>query len=170
VLFNFLVHVLLPVSEGLLRLLLVGDVAHEHLRLEGLNHVLGLLHVSVGLLDSLSTSVILEVLLDCVNSSTFDFLIFESTDTVFLTLCSLGLHGVWPVLDSSLGCSLEVFANRVPLRFVTVLLGAQDLVADPVKFVKTNDSSSWLLGFSVSDSRDSPGVGGGGWLHTWSRT
>ena len=98
------------------------------------------------------------------------FLIFESLDAVLLTLCSLGLHGVWPVLDSSLGCFLEVFANRVPLSFVTVLLGAQDLASDPVKFVKTNDSSSWLLGFSVSDSRDSPGVGGGGWLHTWSRT
>ena len=98
------------------------------------------------------------------------FLIFESLDAVLLTLGSLGLHGVWPVLHSSLGGFLEVFADSVSLSFVTVLLGAQDLASDPVKFVQSNDSSSWLLGFSVSDSRDSPGVGGGRWLHTWSRT
>lgn len=98
------------------------------------------------------------------------FFIFESPDAVFITLCSLSLHGVWPVLDSGFGCFLEVFANSVPLSFVTVLLGAQDLVTDPVKFIKTDDSSAWLLGLSVSDSRDSPRVSGGRWLHTWSLT
>ena len=77
VLFNFLLHVLLPVSEGLLRLLLVGDVAHEHLRLQGLNHVLGLLHVSVGLLDSLAAEVVLVLLLDRVNPSAFDLIKFK---------------------------------------------------------------------------------------------
>ena len=98
------------------------------------------------------------------------FFIFESLDAVLLTLCSLSLHGVWPVLDSSFGGFLQVFANSVPLSLVTVLLGLNDLPADPVKFVKSNDSSTWLLGLSVSDGCDSSGVSGGRWLHTWSRT
>ena len=77
-----------------------------------------------------------------------------------LALCSLSLHGVWPVLDPCLGSFLEILANSVSLSFVTVLLGAQDLAADPVKFVESDDSSTWLLSLSVSNSRDSPGVGG----------
>ena len=84
VLFNFLLHVLLSVSEGLLRLLLVGNVAHEHLRLQGLNHVLGLLHVSVGLLDSLSAQVVLVLLLDRVNPSAFDLIKFKWVNTMLV--------------------------------------------------------------------------------------
>lgn len=63
VLFDLLFHLLLATLESLLRFLLLGDVTHEHLGFEGLNHVLATVHVLVCLLDLLAAEFVLVVLL-----------------------------------------------------------------------------------------------------------
>jgi hypothetical protein len=56
--------------EGLLGFTFVGNIAHKHLRFEGLDHVLLVVQVAVGLLDLLATELVLVVLLLGVNIAT----------------------------------------------------------------------------------------------------
>ena len=63
---------LLALGHGLLSLLLLGNIAHHHLTLKGLDHVLLLVHVFVGSVDLLSAELVLEVLLLSVESSTLN--------------------------------------------------------------------------------------------------
>ncbi len=63
---------LFPVSHLCLRFLLVGHIAHQHLCLQGLHHVLRLGHRFVGFLNLLATQLVLVLLLLSVQPATFD--------------------------------------------------------------------------------------------------
>ena len=65
---------LLAAGHYLLSLLLVRHVAHEHLTLEGLNHVLLLVHRFIRTLNLLATKLILIVLLFSVQYSTINLI------------------------------------------------------------------------------------------------
>ena len=78
-LFNLAVNLFLPVPHSFLCLLLISDVAHEHLGFQGLDHVLTFMHMQVRLLKSLSTQFILIVLLNGINSSALNLIKFKWT-------------------------------------------------------------------------------------------
>ena len=71
---DILSNCLLAAGHYLLSLLLVRHVAHEHLTLEGLNHVLLLVHRFIRTLNLLATKLILIVLLFSVQYSTIDLI------------------------------------------------------------------------------------------------
>lgn len=62
----------LPVFHGLLSLLLVGHITHQHLGLESLDHVLLIVHGLVGLHDGLLTQAIHVVLLLGIHASSLN--------------------------------------------------------------------------------------------------
>ena len=66
---NITFDLLLALNHALLGLLLIGNIAHEHFTLEGLNHILLLVHVLVGTLNLLATKLVLVFLLLGVLSS-----------------------------------------------------------------------------------------------------
>jgi len=91
---NVLRNSLLAGGHHLLSLLLVCHIAHEHLTLEGLNHVLLLVHRLIRTLNLLSSQLVLVVLLFSVRLSTVNLSIFKSLYAIFFTLESLGFHCV----------------------------------------------------------------------------
>ena len=66
------IDLLLALDLDLLGLLLVGNIAHEHFALQGLDHVLLLGHGLVGTLDLLAAQLILVLLLLGVLSSSLN--------------------------------------------------------------------------------------------------
>ena len=63
------IDLLFAIVLYLLRLLLIGNIAHHHLTLESLDHVLALGHILIGPLDLLAAELVLIVLLLCIETS-----------------------------------------------------------------------------------------------------
>ena len=76
-LFNLLLLLFLPIPKSFLGLLLVCHIAHEHLGLEGLDHVLALVHVEIGFLEGIAAQLILVVLLHSIHPSSFNLIKFK---------------------------------------------------------------------------------------------
>lgn len=69
-----------------LGVLLLHHIRNQHLRLEGLNHVLSVVQLSVSFFNLLTAQLILELLLLSVDFASRNLLIFEAPNTVVLTL------------------------------------------------------------------------------------
>jgi len=79
------VDLLLAIAKALLCNLLVSHIAHQHLRLESLDHVLLFVHVVVGFLDLLSAELLLVALFFSIDSSAIDLRQFKNTLDTELT-------------------------------------------------------------------------------------
>ena len=95
-------------------------------------------------------------------------LVFESLDSVGLTLDSLSFHGVGPLSDSALGGFLEGLAVGISLVLVSVFVRVGNLTLYSVQLVQGDHCCALLLlaGSVALWSSDSTRVGRGWWLQT----
>jgi len=162
--FPVLLHVLLDgefaVFHGLLGLLLVCHVAHQHFALQCLDHVLLLVHRLVGPLDLQTAKFVLVVLLLRILASSLNLSVFEFPDTIFLSLESLSIHCVRPVSNSSFRCLLKVSSGVIPHSLVGIFFCLNDLSSDAVKLINGDDSSAFrFLGVAGTHCVDTTRVG-----------
>lgn len=78
--------------------------------MECLNLILGIVHVFVSSLNSLISSLDLQLILQGVDLSSLNLFLFESPNSVFIFFLSQSINGVWPVLNSCLGKSLQILS------------------------------------------------------------
>lgn len=104
------VNLLLALLKLNLRVTLLQDIREEHLRVEGLHLVLGVVHLLIRLLYRLETLLLVVGFLFCIDTSSFELFLFELAVAVLDPLVPHVLDSVGPVLNAGTRTHLQVGA------------------------------------------------------------
>jgi len=110
VVIDLLLNLSLSILQSFLGLLFVMDVAHHHLRLEGFDLVLSLVHVLVSLSKLLITQLVLVVSFLGIDAASFNLFVFKPSDAVVFTLLSDSLKSIGPFGYTLLGSHLKLLS------------------------------------------------------------
>lgn len=135
------IDLLLALSQLLLHVTLLHDIAHHHLAVESLDLILGIVHVLVSSFNCLKSCLDLEFILESINLSPLYFFLFKSSNSFLVFFLPESLYSVGPVLYSSFWLLLQIKSLLSALcLFIKSGVTDRALLPYTLQFVVTNNS------------------------------